>query len=283
MEDLGIFAADRAQLYFQGSWYDVGFDEIHSLKLKGTDLIIIEKEGITEGGAPYADKVGIALLFTRGFATKYVRDLSELSISSGCNVVVLSDYDDSGLLLASKLRVPRLGIDPGTLEYFSLKRREVEERYTPKNHLNSIESLVNEQEFEYLSGKRIEINSVKTKVGTDRFWEWVILKLEGIFPSRNYNRVLKVPKLVKPEGLMNAYSKIEDKLEKCIESRCAKEVEALSYIEGFIPDIQTKQFEIEEGLKKELTDNPKCRNFFYELNEFINSHPFLNEDEMDSE
>lgn len=283
MEDLGIFAADRAQLYFQGHWYDVGFDEIHSLKLKGTDLIIIEKEGITEGGAPYADKVGIALLFTRGFATKYVRDLSELSISSGCNVVVLSDYDDSGLLLASKVKVPRLGIDPETLEYFNLKRRDVEERYTPKNHLNSIESLVNEQEFEYLSGKRIEINSVKTKVGTDRFWEWIILKLEEIFPSRNYNRVLKVPKLVKPEDLLKAYSKIEDKLEKCIESRCAKEVEALTYIEGFIPDVQTKQMEIEQELKKELTDNPKCRDFFHELNEFINSHHFLNDGEMDSD
>ena len=71
---------------------------------------------------PLADKHGLALLFTRGFATKYVRDLSELSKDAGCNVVVLSDYDDSGVLLASKLKVPRLGIDPKTLEYFNLKR-----------------------------------------------------------------------------------------------------------------------------------------------------------------
>ncbi len=118
MEELGIFAADRAQLYFDGSWHDVGFDDLHSLKQKGTELIIIEKEGITEGLTPLADKHGSALLFTRGFATKYVRDLSELSKDNGCNTCVLSDYDASGILLASKLKVPRIGIDPKTLKYF---------------------------------------------------------------------------------------------------------------------------------------------------------------------
>ena len=133
MEEIGIFAADRAQLYFDGQWYDVGFDDLYSLKLKGTDLIIIEKEGMAETLTPLADKHGLALLFTRGFATKYVRDLSELAKDAGCNVVVLSDYDDSGVLLASKLKVPRLGIDPKTLEYFNLKRRRCRGKLYSKN------------------------------------------------------------------------------------------------------------------------------------------------------
>ena len=83
MEELGIFAADRAQLYFDGHWHDVGFDDPYPLKLKGTDLIIIEKEGIAEIPLPYGDKIGVALLFTRGFATKYVRDLSETALEKG--------------------------------------------------------------------------------------------------------------------------------------------------------------------------------------------------------
>ena len=118
MEEIGIFAADRAQMYFDRHWYDVGFDELDLLAGIGTDLIIFEKEGMAEGLTSVSDKLWISILFTRGFATKYVRDLSELSKKVGADVSVLSDYDASGILLASKLKVPRIGIDPDTLEYF---------------------------------------------------------------------------------------------------------------------------------------------------------------------
>ena len=37
-EDLGIFAADRAQLYFRSKVYDVGIEELYNLMKKGTDL-----------------------------------------------------------------------------------------------------------------------------------------------------------------------------------------------------------------------------------------------------
>ena len=55
---------------------------------------------------------------------------------------MLSDYDASGILLASKLSVPRIGIDPDTLEYFELEREDVEEEYDPKNHLTGIWNFV---------------------------------------------------------------------------------------------------------------------------------------------
>ncbi len=276
MEEIGIFAVDRAQLYFQGHWYDVGFDELHTLKFKGTDLIIIEKEGIAEVLSPYADKIGVALLFTRGFATKYVRDLSELSKNAGCNVVVLSDYDDSGVLLASKLRVSRIGIDPNTLEYFDLKREDVEERYTPKNHLSSIDGLVNEEEFDYLSRKRIEINSVKSKVGTKKLWEWIIYKLKEIFPNRNYNRAIEVPTVVKPDDLKKLYSKIENTIESYIKSEYEKEVEGLTAIVGFIDNVPQKRIDIEETFKELVIKNPKYQDLIQKFNRLVQSHPFFN-------
>lgn len=249
-------AADRAQLYFQSNWYDIGFDELHSLKLKGTDLIIIEKEGIAEDLAPYADKIGVALLFTRGFATKYVRDLSELSKNTGCNVVVLNDYGDSDILLASKLKVSRIGIDSKTLEYFNLKREDVGEKYTPKNHLSSIVNLVNEEEFGYLCEKRIEINSVKSKVGTEKLWEWIIYKLRELFPNRNYNRAIEVPSVVKPDDLKACYSKIENRIGNCIEYESDKLKNELSKIEGFIDNVSKKRSDIEGKLKKVKNGSP---------------------------
>jgi hypothetical protein len=42
--ELGIIAASRAELYFKGQSYGVGFEEIEKLIKKGTDLIIVEKE-----------------------------------------------------------------------------------------------------------------------------------------------------------------------------------------------------------------------------------------------
>jgi hypothetical protein len=35
-EELGIIAADRAQLFFRGRWHDVGLDELPSLVKMGT-------------------------------------------------------------------------------------------------------------------------------------------------------------------------------------------------------------------------------------------------------
>jgi len=39
----------------------------------GTDLLIIEKEGVVQVLTPFADKKGIALLNTRGFLTEYAQ------------------------------------------------------------------------------------------------------------------------------------------------------------------------------------------------------------------
>ena len=276
MEELGIFAADRAQLYFNGYWHDVGFDDLHSLKHKGTDLIIIEKEGMAEALTPLADKHGLALLFTRGFATKYVRDLSELSKDAGCNTCVLSDYDASGILLASKLKVLRIGIDPKTIKYFNLERDEVDEPYEPKNHKSKIRSLVSDEEFEYLSHRRIEINSIKTKVGSEKFQKWVIDQLDEHFLTRNYNRAIEVPTMVKPNDLKELYAKIENELESYIKSESVKEVEELTDIVGFIDNVAQKRIDIEEGLKQLVTDNSKYQDLMHKFNQLVESHPFFN-------
>ena len=47
-EEIGIIAADRAQLYFKKQWMDVGLEEIKELVEYGTDMLIIEKEGVVE-------------------------------------------------------------------------------------------------------------------------------------------------------------------------------------------------------------------------------------------
>ena len=67
--ELGIIAAERAQLYSKGQSLGVGFDQLENLMEKGTDLLVIEKEGVADVLAPFADQKGIAILNTRGFLT----------------------------------------------------------------------------------------------------------------------------------------------------------------------------------------------------------------------
>jgi len=42
-QDLGIKAADRAQLYFKWEWHDVGLNDISGLAQYGTDMLIVKR------------------------------------------------------------------------------------------------------------------------------------------------------------------------------------------------------------------------------------------------
>jgi hypothetical protein len=130
-EYLGVKRKDL-QLYFKGEWHDVGLNDISGLAQYGTDMLIVEKEGVVEQLAPYADINGIALLNTRGFLTEYASILSKEAEKHGCNVAILTDFDASGLLIAKTVpSVYRIGIDFETLEYLSIDPGIVEERYKP--------------------------------------------------------------------------------------------------------------------------------------------------------
>lgn len=183
--DLGIVAADRAQIYFRGKWEDVGIDELDTLMHYGVDVLIIEKEGVAQALSHYADQYGIALINTRGFLTENVSVLSNLAKKTDGNVAILTDYDISGMLIAIKAPkgVPRIGIDFETLSYLGIEKlslSELEENYEPsESHLKAVENYVDnilidgslEDSFDlasniqYLRHKRIEIDSVIKYVG----------------------------------------------------------------------------------------------------------------------
>lgn len=98
--ELGIIAAERAQLSFRGQTIGVGFDEIDRLAKIGTDMVIIEKEGIVKALEPFGEQYGISLVFTRGFATEYALELAK---RTKANIAILTDFNASGLLIVTKI------------------------------------------------------------------------------------------------------------------------------------------------------------------------------------
>ena len=158
------------------------------------------------------------------FLVEDAEELSELARENRCNVAVLTDWDSSGLVIASKLpKAYRIGIDEKTLEKLGLSKEKVEEKVQQKKkkdkHLPKLRKLSQEEipkpyskeewnrMIRYVEGnkekniprKRIEINSVTTAIGFERFWDFVRDEFESIFPDRDYNRSIKVPEYVMPE------------------------------------------------------------------------------------
>ena len=162
-------------------------------------MLIIEKEGVVEQLAPYADMDGIALLNTRGFLTEYASILSEESEKQGCNVAILTDFDASGLLIAKTVpSVYRIGIDFETRKSLEIDPRIVEETYNPKqNHIKPLEDWANTRKQWTMY---TEIDSVLAALNNNAiFWQFIRFKLQERFPTGNYNRAIDVPEYVIPD------------------------------------------------------------------------------------
>jgi hypothetical protein len=216
-EDIGILAADRAQLYFKGKWVDVGLKEIEQLSLYGIALLIIEKEGVAEQLRVFADQKRIALLNTRGFLTEYAEILSKKSEKEGCKVAILTDFDASGLVLAAKApNAYRIGIDFETLEDLGLDIEDVEEEYKPGTHLDPLKpdgkmyGIYPPEWIDYIATKRVEINSVTEALNDNqRFWDWIVNKLRANFTNWDYTRAVDTPEYVKPRALESLNETVE--------------------------------------------------------------------------
>ena len=109
---IGIFAADRAVMAYQGKTYSVSYENCKDLAVNGVDIICIEKEGIVEKLAPFTDGVGIALVQSQGFVSEYGIMLAKKAKRTGANVMVLTDFDSDGVKIAFELEdVTRIGVD----------------------------------------------------------------------------------------------------------------------------------------------------------------------------
>ena len=192
-EDLGIVASARAIMLYDGQSYPVDVDSIKRLANKGIGIIIIEKSGIADVLAPFAEQYHIALVHTQGRFTEYGKELVEEIKEVGSIVWTLTDYDADGVNIAKETRTPtpRIGIDQSTVEWlqkngYDIEIADVEEEYTPRV----------EPDEEYLKTHRIELDSIVEKVGAEALWEYILyrIQLPELTPNKfNIGKVVTVP------------------------------------------------------------------------------------------
>lgn len=200
--EIGVITGARAEMYFDGRWESVSFDAIEELAQKGTDIVFIEKEGIIDELKEHADKFGIAMVNSRGYLVEYAHDLMSAAKSSGANIIIITDYDLSGVNLASKCgkHVHWITMDDATLQYFGLvKDKRIVVRATNTKLIDHIKEIMQTDErfadldIEFLKTSRIEINAVIAAVGDKRFWKFIMDRLQELYPTRDCNRAIRPP------------------------------------------------------------------------------------------
>jgi hypothetical protein len=134
--------------------------------------VFIEKEGVPEVLTEYADKYGIAMVNTRGYLTEYGKDLMTVAKKSGAYIAIMTDYDLTGINIASysPKYMPWIGVDDTTLEFFNLNRQEENSNLTAEaTNIRIIDSVgkkvTGDERFknvdiEFLKEQRIEIDAL---------------------------------------------------------------------------------------------------------------------------
>jgi hypothetical protein len=274
-ESLNIFAGARAVMYFQGNWSSVKFDDVKSLARNGTDILFIEKMGIVEIFTEHADKYGIAIVNTQGLLTEYGKDLMKEAQRQGGHVAILSDYDDHGLLMASKVPdIPRIGIDERTFRYFGLSRDalsiEGQQRLVNYGFLDLFDDKTVDKEF--VKKRRVETDAVLEQVGDERLWENAMVELTGLYPTRNYNRVISMPaaETLYPRNVQSFLGYINFFTNKITNDAERKIKSDLSEVRGML-DVRKKNKEISGNLKNLVSQDNGMKIIESKIAELLNS------------
>lgn len=113
------------------------------------------------------------------------------------------------------------------------------------------------------------------KVGDDRFFQYILDALNGIYPKRDYNRAIEIPSKELGAKHEEPLALIDARVKDVIGPESEKIKEELSHVEGFI-DVNKKHDEIKKRLSKTLTNDPDYEDFTNKLNKLVESHPFFN-------
>jgi hypothetical protein len=264
-ETLGIKAAVRAQFFHRGREEPVAFDTIGTLSEKGSDLLLIEKEGVAEILEPYARHYGVAILNTRGFAVEYAKRIVNTAKTKRANVFLLTDWDIQGLWMGKKLpQFQRIGINHEIIRLAGefcdpprdLTRADVEETYLPdEKHLRSV--LLSEEELAEVTKTRVEIDAVLAEVGPRALWE-AIKKTMTATKVRDLTRSIE-PQVRLPDYLAEPLEIIQRISQELGNPLLRKRLKRLQNWRGKFREIEELEKQIEEDVKMDLSRKRKLR------------------------
>lgn len=279
-ERLGIFAAERAILYFRGSRTGVSLESIAEVFRYGSDLIAVEKEGICVVLEPLAAEYGIALLNSRGQLVDYAEQVIAEARKSGARAFLLTDMDDAGFVIGNNLEgIDRLGVDSHMIQ--ELAR---ETGYVTTDEVKEFRKGIEEKAnfyFTNLDGDqylelgwtnkeppsrkdqmtRVEIDAVLAFVGRERFWAHLLKRMKELAPERDLTRSLRDPAELAEQALPLEVKVYVEHVRETFRAPIQRSIEKQfgkykKWSEGF-QNLEELEGEIAEAARKESEIDPK--------------------------
>lgn len=226
---------------------------------------MIEKEGMARIFDDLVDPYGMAVINSRGFFVDYLDDVSVKAVDKKSNLVLLRDFDPSGIIIemgAKQFGIRCIGINDEMLSYFGLSRNDVQDRHPPSNknsHWKNVKRLAEttnpelKKEIPFLSKYRIEIDKVHAKVGSRRLFEYVLKKLSE--RPRDLNRVIYPNDYVQPEALGDLAYEMHRVGEPDGEPEATEIYFEQSDYEGLCDDIWKRQKENDDRVRLKIESN----------------------------
>lgn len=228
-EDLRIISEPKVILINRKG--QVPINKAQALDLKDSiALLFVEKATILtalEEDHSLTDR-GFTIIQSMGFSGREVDRVIKEAQNLGIPIFSLVDYDPSGLLISKKLeksgiKINSLGIDPQLVKDLGLTIEDVRESLpSKKNKLSHLKYLKDHypkeaKEFEKIGEKgklsRIEIDSVFSLAGKDRFVEEILKRADLAVPIKPLQKVLKHKKVpTKVDDLRNSMHTLVDEL-----------------------------------------------------------------------
>ena len=184
--------------------------------------------------------------------------------------------------------MPWIGANDIMLEYFHLARDTVKIKYET-NAIKIIsgrssrvkgrhsdgrkDERFKDVDVDFLDEERVELDAILAKVGDERFFQYIMDTLIDLYPKRDYNRAIEIPSSRLHARHEESIDMIDKQVQHIVSDESDKIREELREVPGFI-DVNEKHDEIEERLRKKLTNNPVYEDFADKLNDLVESHPF---------
>jgi hypothetical protein len=164
---IGIYPEDRAVMAFEGKVYAASFDNLRTLMQKGTDIIVVEKQGTVVKMVPFTNNIGLAFIQSQGFVSEYGVALAQLCNQQSESAYdytdlyvpqykghlgVLTDCDSSGIDIGLNIKdAVRIGIDLDTIQEINeanpgldLKIDDMIESTKVNTHWKALKGMVDE-------------------------------------------------------------------------------------------------------------------------------------------
>ena len=216
------------------------------------------------------------MVSTRGHLKEYGKDLMNAAKISGAHIVIMTDYDATGVKIASEspTDMPWIGANDSMLKYFNIDRENVKidsETSANKDYIRFLvkkglhkdgrrDQRFKEVDIDFLDKYRVELDAILARVGDEKFFEYITDLLQKLFPNRDYNRAIEI-------SLDNIHARHEDsimtinkRVARILSPESEKIRNELSSVAGFV-DVKEKNEEIQERLRRKLSKNPDYIDF----------------------